>query len=285
MNSGNNFVIAIVILSISVAIWISALVRVDNGHSVNAEKEPIISVAMSHASDTNSISGHAANGIFSSEKLPVQNTTDSETKAEQINRLIATGHPADALSAFRLAAHCFHSRNDLHDRMTTDDQVNQICGNISGNQIAARSDYLDMALKAKVPGAATAFLQEGPIGGDLTALASRPTDPLIIDWKHKAIRVLIDASNEGDVDSLNQLSTIYHMGTLAEKNIELALTYEIARQDILKSQGKLTPAQAKLGDRLSAVLAMELSPEQIASATNNGKRMAIDCCNKTQHQQ
>ena len=80
-------------------------------------------------------------------------------------------------------------------------------------------------MKAGIRGSMVDFLAEGPIEGDPNALESRPTDPLVVEWKRSAILLLTASAKKGDVESLSQLSTTYQMGTVTERDPQLALAY------------------------------------------------------------
>lgn len=164
---------------------------------------------------------------------------------EQLARLAATHEPDKALAAYRLLAECAQF-TAAHDRlivdpaaeskepgqipgfrgMTDSEKVHAeaFCDGMSDRERQARFDYLAVAVKAGVPGAAMAFAMEGPFG-DPTALKTRPDDPLVREWKAAANAELRRAADSGtDMDTLAFLA-IVSAGGSDVVDIDPALQY------------------------------------------------------------
>lgn len=143
---------------------------------------------------------------------------------EQVDRLIASRDPVKAYAAFTLINDCATYNRD-HDRMVYDlaevqskrsmlpfrgmtdaekrhDAV--LCAGMSERMRLSRIDYLAIAAKAGVRGAAIQMAQEGPFG-DPSALLSRPDDPLVQEWKRTVLDQLTNSAENGDMGTLAYL--------------------------------------------------------------------------------
>jgi len=178
--------------------------------------------------------------------MPAVPVTPAEAPLrEQLARLVATHDPGKALAAYRLLAECAQFIA-AHDRLIVDPaaeskepgqipgfrgmtdsekvRAEAFCGGMSDRERQARFDYLAVAVKAGVPGAAMAFAMEGPFG-DPTALKTRPDDPLVREWKAAANAGLRRAADSGtDMDALAFLA-IVSAGGSDVVDIDPALQY------------------------------------------------------------
>lgn len=169
----------------------------------------------------------------------------------QVERLLASHDPADAYRAYWLVADCaaFNLNHDriIFDRgelehpkpgtlpgfrtMTEDEKRHDatFCGALTERERQSRLDYLALAAKAGVPGAAFNFANEGPFG-DPGALQTRPGDPLVQAWKATASAQLTRAAESGaDFSALQYLADQYANGSaLTDKNPLLAYRYLVA---------------------------------------------------------
>lgn len=215
-----------------------------------------------------------------------QNITKSKSKL--IDELTATGNPKDALEAFKIAQDCinlkdFYKRNTLRD-LNYDEQENNInaaCEDITPSQIRGRVDSLKKAVDARVKGAVVEFARLGPIIDDYYAFEDRQSDPLVIEWKNKVNTLLKDTAIAGDTESLYLLTNYYQIGAMVDKDPVLALTYEVARQEIRSNDGTFLSENEKiLNNNLFAKLSENMTPQQINLAITNGKQIAVNCCTK-----
>lgn len=142
--------------------------------------------------------------------------------ARQVDRLLASGKPEDAYKAYALVQACvyFARDGDLHIQgeilpggvmpefigLTEEqkERQTQLCKPVTQRMLDSRLDYLAIAAKAGVRGAAVDFYVVGPFG-DNSALQSRPGDPLVLEWKQQAIEYLNASADKGDMASLGLL--------------------------------------------------------------------------------
>jgi hypothetical protein len=219
----------------------------------------------------------------------------------QIERLLATHDPADAYRAYRLVADCA-AFNLNHDRiifdeddilknwkgdtmpgfraMTEDEKRHdaRLCSGLTERERQSRLDYLAIAAKAGVPGAAVSFAIEGPFG-DPSALETRPGDPLVQAWKATAISQLTHAAeDEADLNAIRYLADQYDNGSaLTGRNPLLAYRYRAAAS--LVTESVLGPGNPILKNLVSqreglAANLQDASLEQRAAELAAARRIA-----------
>ena len=203
-----------------------------------------------------------------------------ESKSKKIDAFSATGSPKDAFLAYTLISGCIKNRDFARSHPDFGIDVKNICGDITDSQIAMRNTYLRKALDANVPGAVSAFIALGPIEGDPRAIETRADDPIIVEWKTKALAMATDSAKSGDISSLSLLETNYQIGMLTAPDPKLALAYEIAKQEILSNRGVYKRKNGDLSSNLLTTLSSTLSKEQISEATDIGKSLAASCCKR-----
>lgn len=219
----------------------------------------------------------------------------------QLDHLLATREPEDALSAYQLVAHCA-AFNTRHDRLIFDqgevkhwkgdgvpgfrgmstrekEHATRLCGGMTERERERRLDYLAIAVKAGVIGAAVAFANEGPFG-DPSALTTRPDDPLVRDWKTAARNQLAVAAENGDLEVLMFLQGENFNGSaLTDKNPALLYRYSLAQglvfADVYGPNHTLATTYAADGAVMTS-LAAGLSAEQVAAETAAARRIAIN---------
>jgi hypothetical protein len=175
-----------------------------------------------HAAHPRATASTPARGGSPAAPAPRQAPTPAAAEAlplqAQLARLLATGDPRDAYRAYWLVADCaaFNANGDRvvfdHDEMQhpkgdglpgfrgmTEDEKRHdagLCAGMSERERLNRLDYLAVAARAGVPGAAVDFAAEGPFG-DKSALTTRPDDPLVKEWKETARAQLSRAAESG----------------------------------------------------------------------------------------
>ena len=201
------------------------------------------------------------------------------SQSQQIARWSASADPKDAYAAFQMAYACKHAREaQRRGDMLADGALAQACGDITQLQLMGMGKNLEKAALAGIPGAVQEMLEFGPLDGDASALETRPTDPLVLSWKHHMQELFAASAGRGDLESMATLSQAYQVGYFDEKNAELALAYEIARHELLtqttdaRHVGMLKNA-VRLGD-----LSANMTGEQVAAATALGRRLVAQCC-------
>lgn len=173
---------------------------------------------------------------------------------EQVDRLLATHDPANAFAAYTLISDCAtfnrHHERAVYDlaeviskrsmlpyRGMTDAEKRHetaLCSSMSERMRLSGIDYLAVAAKAGVAGAAVQMAYEGPFG-DVSALTSRPDDPLVQEWKRTVMDQLTTSAEAGDMGALSYLWVGESTGNpLTGKNTALAYRYLLAQGLILR---------------------------------------------------
>ncbi|MEV4778068.1 hypothetical protein [Burkholderia sp. LMU1-1-1.1] len=210
--------------------------------------------------------------------------------AAQIDLLISTGSPADALRAYWLVQACVDiaekgtllkedAQSQTHLRGLTDEEYRAqtaLCAGMTERIKMSRLDHIAIAARAGVGGADDAFLRAGPFG-DRGALKTRPGDPLVKAWRVEAEQLLTAHAEAGDMLSMLTLMQEYsgHGETLdADPALALRYTYavsEIFDRMLSRSDPKFpNPYKAEVERALRG----ELSTEQVTTAIAAGKDMA-----------
>jgi hypothetical protein len=208
----------------------------------------------------------------------------------QVARLLATHDPQDAYTAYMLVSSCARF-NRSHDLQVFDDKLRAarsisaaerqgltaMCGAMTERERLARLDYLAIAVKAGVPGAAWTFAAEGPFG-DPSALATRPDDPLVREWKATAATQLTQAAEAGDVTSLMLWGLQKLAGSeLTDKHPAVGYGYLLATSLIAADSAGVNHPSARFyaeGSEMMNVMGGTLTPAQRAAAMIEARRIA-----------
>lgn len=210
---------------------------------------------------------------------------------DEFERLVGTGDPADAFRAYDLATRCAESKADetaaglqapgersaetiaaLKDgsfKATT--AAN--CENLTNAQIDGRVKYLRQAAEAGVAMAAIRLVEYGP-WGDPTALATRPNDPAVLEWRHEMVGLIELAASKGDYAAMDSLSTMYRTGSglLGERDPGKALIYATAKWEAYRQATGRTSAFAS---QEVSQLASALTPRAASAAAAAGREFAM----------
>jgi len=190
-------------------------------------------------------------------QAPAVQSANGTTLADQVDALIATHDPHKAFEAYRLLADCatFNQNGDrlIFEPDTTPHRDNDgmlpgfrtltdpekrheaaLCATMTERMRQSRLDYLELAAQAGIPGAAMAQVTEGPFG-DRTALAMRPDDPLVKEWKARVQQRLEHiAEEQADVGVLSYLSAMRTVGSdVFDKDPAQAFRYGVATSLIM----------------------------------------------------
>lgn len=188
--------------------------------------------------------------------------------SEQVDQLIASGKAEDAFEAYRRVAACMAVENWQAREISADG-----CVGLTERLKMSRLDYLAIAARAGVPGAAVDFFEEGPFG-DTSALQSRADDPLVQAWKKQAVGQLTTQAAGGNFDSLMLLDIAYRRGgDVVEKNAVLALGYAYSLRKIYQDIGLYTDAY---DDKHLRQMENGMTQDQIASATAAANEIAAN---------
>lgn len=166
--------------------------------------------------------------------------------AAQVERLARTGSPHDAFVAFGLLARCVRAREfDTHLkslpmargldtlRASYGDGwrwLREACSDLSTSQLDARMALVEKAALAGVPGAASAWIEQGPFG-DKSALDQRPDDPLVTTWVAQAIAWVKAGATHDDIESIVQLGMISLNWELSDLERVKLLVNDATQQD------------------------------------------------------
>src|SRR5450830_1173347 len=170
----------------------------------------------------------------------------------QLERLAASGKPDDADAAYHLLEECIYFNAEGHvpsvefargSELTAEETTAEakLCGGMTQSQKNSRLDFLAAAVKGGAYGATTSFLEAGPFG-DPNALRDRPDDPLVLEWKHRAIAQLTERADDGELMGVLTLMREYARGgDIVSKDPLLAYGYvsalRLAFDDILGPGG------------------------------------------------
>ena len=221
--------------------------------------------------------------------IPASIVESDQSLRVQVDRLLANHDPESAYAAYFLVSACttFNANrelklydNKLHAQrdMTADEQrhMTRLCGEMTERERQSRLDYLAIAVKAGVPGAAWAFASEGPFG-DPSALKTRPDDPLVKEWKAQAVTQLTEAAEAGDLATLMIWGMQNLSGSdLTDKHPELGYGYLLAFGFIAGEGGKdeISAQLYKDGSAMMDAFAYGLTVEQRTAAITAAQRIA-----------
>jgi hypothetical protein len=176
-----------------------------------------------------------------------------EDLAQQLQRLGASREPRDAYQAYRLVRACMDVQRppaqagmaiDAESALARVPDPAAFCAGMTERMRMDRIVLLEQAARAGVDGAMEALVEEGPFG-DASALATRPDDPLVTEWKARIGRMLGEQAGQGDWASLYLLFTGYAFGNPAiVVDRQNALAYGLALRDIVVRLDGLTEDEA-----------------------------------------
>ncbi len=231
---------------------------------------------------TQSTSVAAAMPYFS-HVAPNPAETVKESKAAEIDRLSASGNPADAYKAFQLAFSCQSVRRNRRTwRDDFNDSLEQtLCGDIGELQFRQIAQNLDKAVTADIPQALIGKFYYGP-DGDLYAMQQRPNDPDVLAWRKELLRELTGyLERTGDPATMIDMANFYSGGTLGIKDPMLAYGYRLAEEQLsLKSADPRLRRMAIQQPAARSELARGLTPEQIAGANAFAAYFVTNCCKR-----
>jgi hypothetical protein len=169
----------------------------------------------------------------------------------RIERL-ALGTPRERYEAFDLLARCAHAIDfdryvkalpagtetaRLRERYGDGSaRIAAACGDLSARLIGQRVELAASAADDGVPGAASAWIEEGPFG-DTTALTQRPEDPLVVEWAEQAIARVHAATKRADTDAISQFGLLclnWELNDVARVRLLVETALERRREDFVE---------------------------------------------------
>ena len=171
----------------------------------------------------------------------------------RVERLLKQGTPRERYQAFAVLARCAHAVDfDRYLKSLPPDietarmrerygdgsaRIAAACGDLSARQVEQRIELVAAAADDGVPGAASAWIGEGPYG-DRTALTQRPDDPLVVEWAEQAIARVLEASRHSDIEAVGQFGMLclnWEMDDVARVRLLVDAAFERRREDQLKT--------------------------------------------------
>jgi hypothetical protein len=181
----------------------------------------------SRAAASPEVSGQALDrGVAAEATRPPQRPTlvsDAAGLRSRVERLLSPGTARARYQAFGVLAQCAHAID--FDRylksLPVDSESTRLrerygdgfariaaaCGDLSARQLDLRVELAASAADDGIPGAASAWVEEGPFG-DKTALTQRPDDPLIVEWAQQAIARVNAATKRADTEAIGQFGLL-----------------------------------------------------------------------------
>lgn len=164
--------------------------------------------------------------------------------SRQVQQLVAAGTPTASFAAYQLLARCERARRvaeqlphaalpATHAWMEKEDRPATACGDISPGQTASRLQYAERAAQAGVPGAAMAFLQEGPYGDAMLNATAQPEQPAVRDWMARSRAYVKLAADNGELAAISNMSNHYDF---SDPQPALALRYYAAQIEMTRQR-------------------------------------------------
>jgi len=172
---------------------------------------------------------------------------------QRIERMLAPGSPRDRYQAFGVLAQCAHALDfdrylkslpagadtmRLRERYGDGSaRIAAACGDLSAREVEARIELAASAADDGIPGAASAWVEEGPYG-DKTALTQRPDDPLVVQWAQQAIARVNAATKRSDTEAIGQFGLLclnWEMDDVTRVRLLVDDALERRREDQIKS--------------------------------------------------
>ncbi|HET7524982.1 MAG TPA: hypothetical protein VFK10_03485 [Burkholderiaceae bacterium] len=185
--------------------------------------------------------------------VPSTMARDSPSLHQRVEHLLMPGSPRDRYQAFAVLARCAHAIDfdrylkslpanadtmRLRERYGDGSQrIAAACGDLSARDIELRVELAASAADDGVPGAASAWIEEGPYG-DETALTQRPDDPLVVQWAQQAIARVNAATKRADTEAIGQFGMLclnWEMDDVARVRLLVDAALEHRRENQIKS--------------------------------------------------
>lgn len=243
----NGILPAALVLALAAGAWYRGAGPHSDAPGIPSAAEPV------SASAAPGPAGSAGPGWLSGNLSFATPEAAAEGLAQQVQRLAASREPRDAFQAYRLVRACMDAQRRPAGTVPLIDgdgalaQVRDpaaFCAGMTERMRMDRIALLEQAARGGVDGAMEALVEEGPFG-DPSALATRPDDPLVTEWKTRIGRMLGEQAGQGDWPSLYLLFTGFAFGNPAiAVDRQSALAYGLALRDIVVGLDGLTEDQA-----------------------------------------
>lgn len=200
--------------------------------------------------------------------------------SRQVQQLVAAGTPAASFAAYQLLARCERARRVAEQLpqammpatrawMVKEEKPATACGDLSPGQTASRLQYVELAAQADVPGAAMAFLTEGPYGDASLNETARPEHPAVHAWMQRSRAYVKQAADRGELQAIGNMSNYYQF---TSPNPALALRYYAAQ--LALTQSRLDAQGRRMADQALQQLQQGLTPAVIEAEMQAGRALA-----------
>ena len=171
---------------------------------------------------------------------------------QRVERLLVLGSPHERYLAFGMLAQCAHAvdfdrylkslpagavGSRLRERYGDGAaRIAAACGDLSARQVEQRIELAAAAADDGIPGAASAWIEEGPYG-DATALTQRPDDPLVVQWAEQAIARVHAATRRSDTEAIGQFGLLclnWEMDDVARVRLLVAAAQQSRREEQIR---------------------------------------------------
>ena len=183
----------------------------------------------------------------------LRSASASVSLQQRVERLLRRGTPRERYQAFAVLARCAHAVDfdrylkslppaaetaRMRERYGDGSvRIASACGDLSARQVEQRIELVAAAADDGVPGAASAWIEEGPYG-DRTALTQRPDDPLVVQWVEQAIARVLEASRHSDTEAIGQFGMLclnWELDDVARVRLLVDEALQRRREDQLKT--------------------------------------------------
>jgi hypothetical protein len=196
---------------------------------------------------------HALAESDPSRRLASRTAGDNGSLHQRVERLLMRGTPRDRYQAFAVLARCAQAvdfdrylkslpagteTTRMRERYGDGSaRIAAACGDLSAREVERRIELVATAADDGIPGAASAWIEEGPYG-DRTALTQRPDDPLVVEWAGQAIERVLEASRRSDTEAIGQFGMLclnWEMDDVARVRLLVDDALQRRREDQLKT--------------------------------------------------
>ena len=218
-----------------------------------------------------------------------------ETLSAKVDRLTQSGknNPADAFAAYEVVATCVlleglhkaisgampsEDTESLRKARAQRDADRKDCETLSQRQRVDPIRQPDRRREGRRAGAGLAFYREGP-AGDQDALQSRPTDPLVVEWKAAAISYVHRDAIRGDINALSAMSDIFSSGRITKPDPKGHLVYRDAMCARVREQQTGRPSEWR--EIRIAQLSRGMPAQDVAAAKEIAADVVAQCCSSS----
>ncbi len=204
-----------------------------------------------------------------------------EPLATRIERLTASGQPADALAAHEIVFRCVMVEEISRRTSMPVPSELQACESLQQWQKDGRFANLDVALKADVPGSGMAYYREGPRGVSEELARTQPNDPRVVAWKEQAVAYVKRDALRGDVAALAAMADIYaNLNDLqiTKPDPKEALAWQVA---MWQARSQSRPVVEEARERDLARLSRGMAEADVKAAKARGAEIAAQCCSSS----